>query len=362
MIPLFKVRTSPTIGEDVEKTLLSGMITQGPKVDELERAIDKELNMYGYPTAVNSATSGLDLALDLIGVGPGDEVISTPMTCYATNVNIAKRGAKIVWADVFPTTGNINYYDIDKKITKKTKAIMAVNWSGQFADYGPMMFFNIPIIEDAAHTWDTYENDEFDRGDFVVYSLQAIKFLTAGDGGLLYTPNEIDRKLARMKRWYGLDRDNNQSFRSMQDIDVMGYKYNMNDVSATIALSNMRFARNSVEAHRKNARLLHEGLSDLKYAAPVPFRESSSYWFFPLILNLGVDRSEFEKYMLQNGIQAQQVHTRNDNYSILKDFKIDGLHGLDFFSEHQINIPCGWWLTESDVQYIIETIRNYGKS
>ena len=358
MIPLFKVRTSPHIADDVGKTLNSGMLTQGPEVDKLERYAKKELRLSSLPTAVNSATSGLDLALDIIGVGPGDEVISTPMTCYATNVNILKRGAKIVWADVLLGNGNISHWDVARKVTDKTKAIMAVNWAGHFADYKSLKSFGIPVIEDAAHTWDAYEHN-MPRGDYIVYSLQAIKFLTAGDGGLLVTPEE-KRREARLKRWYGLDRDNNQSFRSMQDIEVLGYKYNMNDVAASIALSNIRYARNSVFQHKRNAKIMHEALSDLKFLAPLDWSDDASYWFFPISMNHGYDRVNFEHYMQDNGVQVGQVHTRNDHYSVLKEFKTP-LHGLDFFAQQQTNLPCGWWLDQEGRNHIIETVRNYGK-
>lgn len=354
MIPLFKVRTSPTIGEDVSRTLQSGMLTQGPMVDRLERKVQEELDLPSLPTAVNSATSGLDLALDIIGVGPGDEVISTPMTCYATNVNIIKRGATIVWADVIPYSGNIDPLDVIKKITPRTKAIMAVNWAGNFADYMTLNSYGVPVIEDAAHTWDAYKTSVA-RGDYIVYSLQAIKFLTAGDGGFLVTPEE-KRAEARLKRWYGLDRDNNQSFRSMQDIEVLGYKYNMNDVSASIALSNLRYARNSVECHRKNAEIFAWLLRDLPYVVPLEWSDSASYWFFPVLIY--GDRDKFETYMKEKGIQVGQVHTRNDNYTILKEFK-SKLPNLDFFSAHHTNIPCGWWLSKDDRDYIIETVSNY---
>lgn len=348
---------SPYITLEIEDTLNSGFITQGPRVDELETVAFQQLNVPNEPVAVNSATSAIDLALDLAGVGPGDEVISTPMTCYATNVSAIRRGAKIVWADVYPFTGNISAFDVERVATKNTKAILAVNWAGQFAEYDVLKQFAPAVIEDAAHTWDIY-NHNMARGDYISYSLQAIKFLTAGDGGLLVTPEETHR-LARMKRWYGLDRDNNESFRATQDISTMGTKYNMNDISAAIALANMKYAKDSVERHRQNAKYLYDNLSDLDWLFVPPYFEDTSYWIFPLVTNNGIDRDDFEQYLNYRGVQAAQVHFRNDKYTITKRFDTRTLPGLDYFSTHQTNIPCGWWLTESDLNFIIDIVRGY---
>ena len=357
MIPLFKVRMSPTIMEELAPTLISGFIAQGPRVEALEKTLHMELSLPNEPVAVNSATSAIDLALELLDIGPGDEVISTPMTCFASNVGALKRGANIVWADVSPYTGLIDVLDVEEKITAKTKAIIAVDWAGQFADYEGLKSLGVPVIEDSAHVWDTFDHGR-ERGDFIVYSLQAIKFLTAADGGLLVTPPEY-HKAARDLRWYGLDRDNNENFRATQDIKRAGFKYNMNDVNASIALANIRYARNSVEVHRKNATTLHHYLQNLGFADPVPWGKASSYWIFPLVFHRPLDRDHFERYMKSKGIMSAQVHFRNDMYSVTEQFKQD-LPGLDSFSSNQTNIPCGWWLSTDDLKYIIEAVQEFG--
>src|SRR3990170_2900817 len=119
----------------VQRVLESGYIGQGPKVEEFEQAFARALDAPFVPLSLNSGTSALDLALHLIGVGPGDEVISTPMTCTATNGVIVNRGAKIVWADVDPFTGLISPGDVGRLVSRRTKAIMAVDWGGKPCDY-----------------------------------------------------------------------------------------------------------------------------------------------------------------------------------------------------------------------------------
>jgi dTDP-4-amino-4,6-dideoxygalactose transaminase len=133
----------------------------------------------------------------------------------------------------------------------------------------------------------------------------------------------------------------------------------MNDISATIALANMRFAAWGVNVHRRAAKYMYEALKDLDWLFVPPYHEDTSYWIFPLVVNNGIDRDDFEKYLNASGIQAAQVHTRNDKYSVTKEFDTRTLPGLDYFSTHQTNVPCGWWLEKSDLDLIIDTIRNY---
>ena len=193
MIQLFKVRMSPRAKDAVGQVLDSGYIGQGSKVDEFEKLLQEELNSEVTPVTVNSCTSAIDLALDLIGVGPDDEVISTPQTCFASQVGAMHRHATIKWADIDPITGCINPKSVEKLISNKTKAIIAVNWAGRLCDYKSLKGHGIPVIEDAAHTWDVTNNQYvwwLERGDYICYSFQAIKFLTTGDGGLLIPPKD----------------------------------------------------------------------------------------------------------------------------------------------------------------------------
>ena len=126
---------APEAERAVADVLASGFIGQGPKVEEFEQALQETLDCPYPPLTTNSCTSALDLALHLIGVGPGDEVISTPMTCTATNGVIVNRGAQIVWADVNPFSGLISPEDVGRLVSRRTKAIMAVDWGGKPCDY-----------------------------------------------------------------------------------------------------------------------------------------------------------------------------------------------------------------------------------
>jgi len=356
MLSQFKVRMSPNANQHVSEVLASGYIGQGPKVDEFEKLLHKELNSRIKPITVNSCTSAIDLALHLIGVNPGDEVISTPQTCFASQVGAINRKLKLRWADIDPKTGCIAPDSVKKLITNKTRAIIAVNWAGKFCDYTQLRKFDIPIIEDAAHCWDVFNNSEIERGDYICYSFQAIKFLTSSDGGALITPKEKEND-ARLLRWYGLDRTKGQSFRCTQNITVAGFKYHMNDVSAAIGIENIPYARDSVLKHRSNSKFLIKNI-DNKFISNSVWDENCSFWIHPIFIK-NSKKEEFIEYLNKNRITCSPVHFRNDKYDCTIKYKEESLPGVDIFTETQVCIPNGWWLTKEDLEYIVRTVNAF---
>lgn len=355
-IPLFKVKMSDTAKEAVSKVLESGFIGQGSVVEDFEDALKIELRSKTRPVTVNSCTSAIDLALDLCGAEFGDEIISTPQTCFATQVGAIHRGLKIRWADIDPITGLIDPESVKSLITEKTKAILCVDWAGKFCDFGTLKSFGIPVIEDAAHVWDVFNETPCERGDYICYSFQAIKFLTSSDGGLLICPEDKEES-ARILRWYGLDRTKKQSFRCTQNITSAGYKYHMNDVCASIGLSNINSARESVNKHRENSKRIINEVNNSKLILPV-WDETNSYWLFSMHV-LNGRKDDFTKYLDERGIESSPVHYRNDKYDCTLKFQENDLPGVNSFSETQICIPNGWWLSESDISYIIQTLNSY---
>lgn len=354
MIPLFKVRMSPNAPQEVENVLMSGYIGQGERVEQFEDQLQKEWNSKIRPVTVNSGTSALDLALELIGVGPGDEVISTPQTCFATQVGIIHRHAKIVWADIDPKTGLLNIQSVASKITGRTKAIMGVNWAGRTCDYNALKKFGIPVIEDAAHNWGYDINN---HGTYIAFSFQAIKFLTTGDGGALIPPADKEYE-ARLLRWYGLDRNKGESFRCAQNIRRAGFKYHMNDIAAVIGLSNIPEAISSNISHMSNAAYYSSELNEIPWLFVPKHSWGHSHWLYTVIM-LDGDRDDFSTYLNKYGIANSPVHYRNDMYDATVPFRLGKLPGVDEFSKKQLSIPVGWWVSKDEQDYIIKTIKNY---
>lgn len=349
MIPLFKVAMSPEAPARVAAVLQSGYIGQGELVEQFERALSALLGTDAPPLTTNSCTSALDLALHLIGVGPGDEVITTPVTCTATNSPIVNRGAVPIWADVDPWTGLIDPLDVWGKLTPKTKAIMAVDWGGAACDYAELRRCGLPVIQDAAHHLTT------PAGDYTAYSFQAIKFLTSGDGGALVCPPEqVER--ARLLRWYGLDRRSKADFRCEQNIQEVGYKYHMNDIAAAIGLANIGGVRRLIEQHQANAAYYDREIESYQ-AKRGTLDPSSACWLYTLLME---DRQGFIAHMADRGIACSPVHARNDTHTGFH-FPNGPLPGVEHFASRNVAIPVGWWLSEADRAAVVAGVRAWSE-
>lgn len=341
-IPLFKVAMDPAIGPAIDRVLQSGLVTQGPAVEAFEKALVQWTGR--RPITVNSCTSALTLALRLIGINQGDEVISSPMTCSATNLPIMAFGAKIVWADIDPRTGLIDPADVERKITPKTRAVVAVDWGGQPADYDALRFAtqgkDIRIIEDAAHAFGAWYKDRSVGllADYTAFSFQAIKHLTTGDGGALVVPHgQVHR--AKNLRWFGIDREAPVEFRGNIDIPEWGYKFHMNDIAATIGLSNLTLVTGVLARHRANADQLNE-LLDERFGRTIPdYPHSGSWWIYTTLLKNHTERVRFKAHMDRQGVQVSQVHWRNDTLSCFAQFRDAKLPGVDEFSSRMICLP-----------------------
>lgn len=362
-IPLFKVFMPETVLEPLSKVLFSGYIGEGPVVKEFEQQLGKRFDNKNV-LALNNGTAAIQLALRLSNVGYGDEVISTPMTCTATNEPVLALGAKIIWADIDSWTGNIDPADVAKKITPKTKAIICVHWGGYPCDLeelnGIAAEHGINLIEDACHSFGSIYKDSMigSHSDFVCFSFQAIKHLTTIDGGALTCRSKDDCERGRLLRWYGIDRNaKGKDLRCEADIAEYGYKFHMNDVTAAIGLEQLKYVDDTLEKHLRNAMRYNKAFKYLKNVQPLRCEDDrlSAYWLYTIRAK---NRKRLTEHMKKAGITVSQVHARNDNHTIFKHFKTD-LPGVDEFMSEQISIPVGWWLNQTDIEYIISSVRTY---
>lgn len=365
-IPLFKVFMPESVMEPLREVLFSGYIGEGPRTAEFERRLAPWFGSENI-LALNNGTAAIHLALRMAGVEPGDEVISTPMTCVATNVPVLAAGARVVWADIDPWTGNIDPADVTRKISSKTKAIIPVHWSGYPCDLDDLNRIasdhGLKVIEDACHAFGaTYHGRSIgSHSDFVCFSFQAIKEMTTVDGGALVCKSGADSDRGRLLRWYGIDRKaNRRDFRCEEDIREFGYKYHMNDVAATIGLEQLKYVEANLAKHCANAEHYDDAFHDLQAVSPLRYNDSrqSAYWLYNVRVR---SRRDFVEKMREAGIVVSQVHARNDKHTMFRESLVD-LPGVDEFSSEQICIPVGWWLTEEEVTYIIDTIIEFDRS
>ena len=378
MLSLFKVAMNPNVSDFVNPVLQSGFITQGPKVKEFEKQLSDYVGNDKLLT-LNAATSGLTLALRLLfksdgewpGMVKGDEVLTSALTCTATNWPILANDLNIKWVDVDQNTANMNLDDLKDKLSPTTKVILVVHWGGtptnlnklkELQDYSFDTFgFRPMIIEDCAHAFGSeYEGRKLGcHGNICVFSFQAIKHLTTGDGGMIILPNDSLYERAKLLRWYGIDRNarnfNRKDFRLEKDIAEWGYKFHMNDISATIGLSNLSLAIENSGKHQANAKYFSEHLRNIEGVTLMKHDDSSSYWIY----SMKVDRKQdFINFMKDNGIAASQVHNRNDNHSCVSKYKTC-LPNLDQLEDRLICIPVGWWLTQENLEHIVEKVKEF---
>jgi perosamine synthetase len=360
-IPLFKVFMPPSVMPALGEVLFSGYVGDGPKAAAFERAFGEMIGR-PCPLAVNSGTSALQLALRLAGV-EGGEVISSPMTCVATNQAIVAAGASVVWADIDPWTGNLAVDDVVRRLSPRTRAIVAVHWAGYPCDLDELAAIGrahgVAVIEDAAHALGaTYRGAPIgSHSDFVCFSFQAIKHVTTGDGGAVACRLPEDTERGRRLRWFALDRSVDPQWRWDQDIVEAGYKFHMNDISAAIGLEQLKHAPANLALHRANAGAFDAAFADLDGVRPLRYREDrrSARWIYTLRVR---DRDAFTAHMTAAGIGVSRVHTRNDRYSVFAASR-RSLSGVDEFDAEQIAIPCGWWLAPGDVARIVDAVRRF---
>src|ERR671935_117601 len=225
----------PAVGDEeiaaVAETLRSGWLTTGPRAAELEQRFAEYLGVE-HVLAVASGTAALHLALVALGVGPGDEVITSPITWPATANVIVHTGATPVFVDVRDSDLNIDPALVPDAVTERTKVILPVDLAGQPADLDPLLALGLPVVEDAAHSAESrYRGRKVGSiADATCFSLYATKNIAAGEGGLISTNRgdvaQAVQDLRLMRRGDG----------SRYDIPVPGYKANLSDVLASIAL------------------------------------------------------------------------------------------------------------------------------
>lgn len=361
-IPLFKVAMAD-VGDALQKTLQSGYIGQGEVVDRFEFELSETMK-WPYINTVDSCTSALHLAIHMAKDGVRNEILCTPLTCAATNMPVVANGLRIRWVDVDPKTCNMDLEDLDRKLSNKTLAVLPVHWGGYPLDLDRLDAIikrteltigkKITVIEDCAHAFGaTYKGRWLGRhGHFCCFSFQAIKHLTTGDGGMLTCPTVDSYKRAKLLRWYGMDRVGPR----IQQAKEWGFKFHMNDINATIGLGNLQQAIENLKKHQENASILRSKLSaipGLSLFENKPDRTSAD-WIFSVCVE---GKAEFEQKLWAAGIAAGQVHGRNDALECFSCFR-EPLPQTDILCQGLTCIPCGWWLTKSDLQKIVRTIKS----
>ena len=381
MTPAFLPFALPEIGDDeiaeVVDTLKSGWVTTGPKARRFEADFTAFL---GDPAlqciAVNSATAGLHLALEALGIGPGDEVITTTHTFTATAEVVRYLGADVKLVDIDPATLNIAPEQVAAAITPRTKALLPVHYGGLAADMDALHAIarrhGLAVVEDAAHALPTTHGGALVgtlQSAATVFSFYANKTITTGEGGMLVTRDAALTQRARVMRLHGMSRDAFDRFTATvpswyYEVIAPGFKYNLTDIAAAIGLHQLKKARAFQARRAAIAALYSEGLRGLPViAAPQPLSGELHAWhLYPLRLqgDAGIGRDRFIERLFEMGIGCSvhyiPLHLQpywRDRYGLRAE---DFPHSQHAY-ERMLSLPIYTRMTDADVARVLVAVR-----
>ena len=372
----------PELGEEeiaeVVDTLRSGWITTGPKARRFEQAFAEFL---GEPQieciAVNSATAGLHLALEALGIGPGDEVITTTHTFTATAEVVRYLGADVVLVDIDPATLNIDPKLIEAAITPRTKAIIPVHYAGLAADMLAILDIarrhGLRVVEDAAHALPTTLERELIGtmgSDATVFSFYANKTMTTGEGGMLVTRNAALAKRAKVMRLHGMNRDAFDRFTATvpswyYEIVAPGFKYNLTDIAAALGIHQLKRLPGFQLKREQIAQAYNTAFADLPLVLPPLAIEGDVHAWHLYVLRLGDDfdleRDVFIERMYAAGIGCSvhyiPLHLHpywRERYGLTQE---QFPHSQKAY-ERMVSIPLYTAMSDADVQRVIAAVRS----
>lgn len=340
MLKLFQPYVSKNAHKYVKEVLGSGQLAEGPRVKEFE-ALFADTFKKRNPVAVNSGSSALELAYDLADIQPGDEVIAPVLTCTATNLPLVRRHANIVWADVDPEELTMSVDDVAAKIHSNTKAVVFVHMAGNSAGLKEIAKLckdkGVVLIEDAAQA---LGSSYWGKADHTAVSLQAIKTITSGDGGVYLGKNY---KKAKRLRWFGYDRDKKQKLGDT-DLTEAGYKYHMNDVAAAIGIANLE-EWDKISAHKQAINAVYKD-AGLKTGAWLAFGRTDDY-------------DSLKMTALQEGFEIGQHHYRNDKYSVFGTKWL--LKNMDEIEHQYFFVPSHMGVKKKDAIRIADVCQRFLK-
>jgi dTDP-4-amino-4,6-dideoxygalactose transaminase len=371
----------PEIGEEeiaeVADTLRSGWLTTGPKTKGFEEEFARSIGSNVDALAVSSATAGLHLALEAVGVGPGDEVVTTSYTFTATAEIVRYLGANPVFVDVRADSLNIDPEAIEAAITPRTKAIVPVHFAGLACEMGPILRIarrhGLKVVEDAAHALPATSGGHLVGAldsDATVFSFYATKTLATGEGGMIVTRDPGLARRCRVMRLHGIDRDAFDRYTSttspwFYSVVAPGYKYNMTDIAAAIGIHQLRKLDCFLRRRTELARRYDEALRDLCVQLPAhaPPDEVHAWHLYVIRLrdDSPVPRDEFINQMAAAGIGTSvhfiPLHLHpywRDTYSLRPEQFPNATKAFN----HVVSLPLYTRMTQADQDRVIRAVRS----
>lgn len=371
MIPIAKPYLTADEAQAAYDTILTGWITQGPRVAEFEEKFARYTGAK-YAVAVSNCTTALHLAMIVAGIKEGDEVICPSMSYVATANSIKYVGAKPVFAEVDPKTYNLDVVDTERRITPKTKAILLVHQIGMPADIDAFKrladTYNLKLIEDAAcAAGSAYQNSKIgSHSDLVCFSLHPRKVISTGDGGFITTNREDYYQRMKLLRQHGMsvnDRVRHESAKVIfEDHIEVGYNYRMTDIQAAVGIKQLEKLDWIVEERRKIAKQYNEAFADIDFIR-LPIEEEgyfSNYQSYSVYLkeNCPISRNELMQKMLDAGISTRRgIMTSHRETAYKAECEGLSLPVSENAADNSIILPLYIPMSSEDIKKVIETFK-----
>lgn len=362
-----------TIDEDdinaVVDVLKSDYLTTGPKIAEFEQAVASYTGAK-YAVAISNGTSALHAACFAAGIGRGDEVITTPLTFAASANCVLYCGGTPVFADVDPYTYNIDPEDIRKKITDKTKAIIAVHLAGQPCDMNEIHSIaqehNLIVIEDGAHALGSvYKGKKVGcLSDMTTFSFHPVKPITTGEGGMIMTDNEELYKRLVLFRSHGITRDESMMTRNegpwfYQQLDL-GYNYRITDIQCALGCSQMRKLDKFLKRRRELAERYNNAFIECdNIVTPYQLSDTQSGWHLYIVQVKNHDRKQVFETLRDKGIGVNVHYIPVYMHPYYQEHGYKDVHcaNAEEIYSHIISLPLYPGLTDDQQDYVIDTLK-----
>jgi dTDP-4-amino-4,6-dideoxygalactose transaminase len=350
----------------VESVIRSGWLAHGKYSERLEELFCKYTGAK-YATTVSNCTAGLHLSCLAARFGPGDEVIVPAQTHTATAHAVEYTGAKAVFGDVDLLSGNIALEELDRKLTDKTKGIIPVHMAGYPCDMEKIKIFcqkhNLILIEDCAHAIGTNFNG-IHTGNFGItgnFSFYPTKQITTGEGGIVISNDkDIINEIKKLKA-FGIDTPPELRTKpGVYDVQGLGYNYRMTDFQAALGVGQMERYGENVTGRRKNAKLYCKILKEINEISFTEYSDDHSYFLFQIILDKPIDRDRILMGLKENGVGVS-IHYATpvplmSYYKNKYGYKDKDFPNAVHYGNQSISLPVHAKLTESDIEYICQTL------
>lgn len=364
-IPLFRPQVAAEAAPRIARVLASGRLGDGPVVREFEHEFARWLGAVRVH-ALSDHAAGLQLALRLAGVGPGDEVAISPLACSASVMPIAAVGARPLWCDVSPRTAMLDVDDLQARVTPRTRAVILCHWSGNPGDTAGLARVagatQLRLIEDVSEALGA-EHAGVHAGaapvDFAVFSFYAVKPLTTGEGGALVCARVDDHERAARLRRYGLAADFRRADGELDpdsDVPDAGYNFCMTSIAAAMGLAQMPALDGLIARARENGQRYDAALA--RVPGITRFERSAdarpSYWTYSL---LAERRDDLARKLRSLGIGCQRLHVRQDAYRCFGGRRAE-LPGVAAVDAANLSLPCGAWVQAPDLERIVAAVES----